>query len=80
MALLETITKNYKNFKSSPITFIIFLVVVGFAHNIWSNSKDKDKRIEDCESDRDRIYRKFENMALKVNKVEQNDSVISKTK
>jgi hypothetical protein len=50
---------------------------VGFAHSIWSNSKDKDKRIEDCESDRDRIYRKFENMALKVNKVEQNDSTIN---
>jgi hypothetical protein len=80
MALLETITKNYKNFKSSPVTFIIFLVVVGFAHNIYTDRKEKTKALEDCETDRNRIYKKFEDLALKVDKVEKNDSVILKTK
>jgi hypothetical protein len=79
MALLEQITKSFSKFKSSPITYIMFLVVIGFSHSIWSNNKDKDKRIADCESDRNRIHRKLEDIALKVNKVEQNDSVISKT-
>lgn len=78
--LLEQIASSFSKFKSSPLTYIVFLIVIGFAYNMYSTGKAKDDSLQKCEDDRTRLYQRLENIALKVDEMDKKDSLIEKTK
>lgn len=78
--LLEQIASSFSKFKSSPLTYIVFLIVIGYAYTMYSNNKAKDANLQKCEDDRTRLYQRLENIALKVDEMDKKDSLIEKTK
>jgi len=75
---------NFKDFKDSPLIYIMFVLLLGIVWigNVFINSKDKEldvayKRIEDCDKERklDKILLQEIIFETKIkNKIKKDDS------
>ena len=74
--MLEKIFSTFKDFKSSPITYIIFMVVIGFSYNVYTTGKEKTMALKECQDEQKRLNQRFQDMFFKKEKTIENDSLI----
>jgi hypothetical protein len=76
--MIENLTKNFKDFKSSPITYILLVVFSLCIYVIQTDRGEKTKALETCIENERRLNEKFQDLFFKKEKVIQNDSLINK--